>query len=310
MVFKFFSPPKDSPDIIDPPQEVVDEGLDFWRTLHLIGKSFQKRLPFKVVQDAAAKLWTSYGLTHTILGDNNTFLFRFSSSSQAQKVLSLGPWSIAGKPFSLLRWTNQIQSQPSTIACIPTWIKFFNIPLNYWTTNGLSYIASSVGEPLYADQATEDRTKLKFARLCVNVDFQKPLRNVVQLKMEGNLVNIKVEYQWIPKFCSKCHQLSHTVNSCPLNIIQPPPLQINKPSSQQNNTPMIDHRPAIQPTTEWVTIRRKKSKPPVNTAQTSKQPSSSSTPAHNTNHFQPLTNPQLIHCTPPSTNNIIVHRPL
>ncbi|XP_059625376.1 uncharacterized protein LOC132268562 [Cornus florida] len=174
IVLKFYNSSSLS-SIIEPPQEIAEEGLKFWGSLHLVGKSFHKRLPFKVVQAAAAKLWTSHGPTHTILGENNLFIFRFNSSSQAEKVLSLGPWSIAGHPFSMMRWTNQSHLQPSTIASIPTWIKFYNISLEYWTANGLSYIASSVGEPLYADQATAERTKLKFARLCVNIDLKNPI---------------------------------------------------------------------------------------------------------------------------------------
>ena len=33
---------------------------------------------------------------------------------------------------------------------IPIWAQFYNAPLEYWTVIGVSYIASSIGKPLYA----------------------------------------------------------------------------------------------------------------------------------------------------------------
>lgn len=52
---------------------------------------------------------------------------------------------------------------------IPLWVHFYNVPLEFWTGPGLSYIASSVGRPLYADQLTESGRRVSFAKICVEV---------------------------------------------------------------------------------------------------------------------------------------------
>ena len=46
----------------------------------------------------------------------------------------------------------------------------FKCPLDYWAEEGLSYIASAVGKPLYADTMTISCMRLSFARICVEVD--------------------------------------------------------------------------------------------------------------------------------------------
>ncbi|XP_059650417.1 uncharacterized protein LOC132296223 [Cornus florida] len=183
MTFEFLPPSPSTPNLIVPRKEVVEEIIKFWSSSHLVGVSIHKRIPFKVIQTAAAKLWGSYGLTYTILGEGNTYYFRFKSTTQANNVLLLGPWSIAG----------------------------------------LSYITSSVREPLYADLATEGRIKLKFSRVCVNLDLTKPLKSEVELKMEdGSIEQIRIEYQWLLKFCSKCNLLNHTEVHCPLQYVKLP----------------------------------------------------------------------------------------
>lgn len=49
---------------------------------------------------------------------------------------------------------------------LPLWVKFSNIPLEGWNENGISFVAS-VGEPIYANPMTKDRSWLGFACVCV-----------------------------------------------------------------------------------------------------------------------------------------------
>jgi hypothetical protein len=49
-------------------------------------------------------------------------------------------------------------------------VKFFGVPLEYWTPNGLSYVASAVGRPLDTDALTATKNKISFARVCVEID--------------------------------------------------------------------------------------------------------------------------------------------
>ena len=47
--------------------------------------------------------------------------------------------------------------------------------MEYWIEDGLSYLASAVGVPLYADSATESHRRINYARVCVELDATKPL---------------------------------------------------------------------------------------------------------------------------------------
>ena len=49
-------------------------------------------------------------------------------------------------------------------------MKFFNVPLELWTNEGLGYIANVFGTFLYLDEHTFQRTRLNFARVCVEIN--------------------------------------------------------------------------------------------------------------------------------------------
>ncbi|KAI8528088.1 hypothetical protein RHMOL_Rhmol12G0124100 [Rhododendron molle] len=74
----------------------------------------------------------------------------------------------------------------------PAQVHFFNVPLELWTGPGLSYVASFVGRPLYADQLTESGQRLSFTKLCVRVDCSSPLPSSFDLKYaNGDMVEIR-----------------------------------------------------------------------------------------------------------------------
>lgn len=58
---------------------------------------------------------------------------------------------------------------------LPLWIRLYNVPLQYWTAECLSYLASAIGKPLYADEMTESSKRISYAKICVEVDVKSVL---------------------------------------------------------------------------------------------------------------------------------------
>ena len=89
------------------------------------------------------------------------------------------------------------------------------MPLEYWNDKGLSYIASAVGKPLYADNMTAEVQRIHFARICIEVSPESVLPETVELEVEGgDKVEILVEYNWVPKVCTQCKEFGHTISKC------------------------------------------------------------------------------------------------
>ncbi|KAK3189587.1 hypothetical protein Dsin_029148 [Dipteronia sinensis] len=90
------------------------------------------------------------------------------------------------------------------------------------TEEGLSYVASAVGNPLYADSLTETMKRILYVRICVEIDATSNLIDSFDLLMgegdehnNGENVEILVEYQWKPKIFLECKSFGHNAATCP-----------------------------------------------------------------------------------------------
>ncbi|KAK4397817.1 hypothetical protein Sango_1257200 [Sesamum angolense] len=69
---------------------------------------------------------------------------------------------------------------------VPVWIKLRHLPIEYWTDEGLSIVASGIGKPLYPNAITKLCTRLDFARVCVmlHIDSKLPKHIVIMVPMD------------------------------------------------------------------------------------------------------------------------------
>jgi hypothetical protein len=93
-----------------------------------------------------------------------------------------------------------------------------NLPLEFWTTRGLSLAASGVGKPLYADRVTEEQQRLGFARVLVEIDTKSVCPKEIHIRRaNGTIISIGVEYPWLPPKCSGCGKFGHVSYACATN---------------------------------------------------------------------------------------------
>ena len=212
--------------VAKPPVEAVNEGIDFffffldnegfdlWKGC-LVGQFLDKRLPFPVVCSLVNRLWGKREMPEISTTENGLFFFRFRDPEARDWVMDAGPWHLAGRQFILRAWKPGMDMLNIQLSSIPIWVRFYNIPLEYWTSTCLGHIASTVGIPLHLDPLTENQTKLSFARICieVGVDCVFP-KSVLLDRGNGNYSTIRIEYPWAPKCCSECKLFGHNLANC------------------------------------------------------------------------------------------------
>ncbi|XP_020681356.1 sporozoite surface protein 2-like [Dendrobium catenatum] len=136
-----------------------------------------------------------------------------------------GPWFFFGKPFILQKWTPDFVPVREEFPSIPLWIKIKNFPLSCWTPEGISKIASCVGIRLAVDALTAAKTRLTFARVCVQVCSSSPLPDEIYYTVDDKKFPLTVLYDWKPTHCTFCNSIMHAPNACPKN-----------PNPQQNDS--------------------------------------------------------------------------
>ncbi|KAK4380901.1 hypothetical protein Sango_3019200 [Sesamum angolense] len=94
------------------------------------------------------------------------------------------------------------------------------LPVELWTTEGLSTVASGIGRPLYPDAITRACTRLDFTRVCVMLNVSSKLPKHVVIMMPNELggespCKVDVEYEWLPPKCKQCVSLGYSTATCP-----------------------------------------------------------------------------------------------
>ncbi|KAK8716925.1 hypothetical protein V6N13_044215 [Hibiscus sabdariffa] len=85
---------------------------------------------------------------------------------------------------------------------------------------GLGYLASALGKPLYTDRATALKQHLDFAKICVDVEAMFDLPSAITVDLgNGNCVEVGVELDWAPPKCSHCAIFGHTLDNCKKMIL-------------------------------------------------------------------------------------------
>ena len=69
----------------------------------------------------------------------------------------------------LQKWTSNLDLNNDFLTQAPVWIRFPELPLEYWHEDVLVGIANSFGELLSIDLVTGAKKRLTYARICVGV---------------------------------------------------------------------------------------------------------------------------------------------
>ncbi|XP_020689173.1 uncharacterized protein LOC110104414 [Dendrobium catenatum] len=128
---------------------------------------------------------------------------------------SRGVWFLLGRPFVLQKWHPKFKPIKEEFSSVPIWVKIHDLPLACWNSEGISRIASKIGIPVAADKLTEQKTRLTFARVCVLVDNQANYPDEIKVSLDGDIVALKVQYEWHPIPCEHCKSLMHASFICP-----------------------------------------------------------------------------------------------
>ncbi|KAL2253055.1 UNVERIFIED_CONTAM: hypothetical protein Sindi_0100200 [Sesamum indicum] len=209
--------------IVRPILDIIRNGSKRWRAT-AVGYFLGKRPYFHHLKEFAMSVWP--GLKE-VTGTNNEFFFlQFKSVADMEDVIEGGPWLFQGQPIVLQKWEPGMVLRKLQHTQVPVWIKLRHLPVEFWTEEGLSTVASGVGKPLYPDAITRACTRLDYARVCVMLDVTSNLpKHIIIMNPDEDggesPCKVDVEYEWLPQKCNSCMTLGHSAKDCVLNKPKP-----------------------------------------------------------------------------------------
>ena len=121
------------------------------------------------------------------------FLIRFELQADLELVLRGGPWFLGSQFLAIRQWKPDFIVFSATFSFVAVWVRLPKLPIEYYDPIMLRKIGQSTEPVLRIDAHTVSSSKGRFARLCIQVNLEKPL---IRKVMVGKLA-IKVQYEGI-----------------------------------------------------------------------------------------------------------------
>ncbi|XP_074289004.1 uncharacterized protein LOC141614147 [Silene latifolia] len=143
-----------------------------------------------------------------------------------QAVLKSGHFLFHNKPMIIRPWSPKVELTKEEVKSVPVWVRLHKLPLKFWGKS-LSKIDNLVGQYVKSDEASEQKTRLSFARVMVELQLGQKFPNSIQfLDEKQNLLTLNVEYEWKPSVYTKYKLLGHEKEHCrkgkPVQLRQAP----------------------------------------------------------------------------------------
>ncbi|CAN1315858.1 hypothetical protein LINPERPRIM_LOCUS29858 [Linum perenne] len=145
--------------------------------------------PIRVITAVVNRIWGFEGEVVVSRLDDGLFLFEFASESLAQWVVKRS-WHIHHSVMILRRWKQDITPVDLSPRKIPVWVIFKKVPPALITDEGISWLASHLGDPV--NNFVRNGLDVKVC-LLLDPDVQEKKELSVTLKAEEPVL-ITIEY--------------------------------------------------------------------------------------------------------------------
>ena len=112
-------------------------------------------------------------------------------------------------------WTADGNLAAQELLFAPTWAVLKNVPPQLYSLDGISVVASGIGDPLHTEKSRLEPYHFGDTKVKVENDLSKSPPEVVEVRgTQGNSVRINVEYPSLPPKCLNCGKFGHLMNRC------------------------------------------------------------------------------------------------
>ncbi|KAI9073643.1 hypothetical protein K1719_044386 [Acacia pycnantha] len=142
--------------------------------------------------------------------ENDFYLVNFQHGGDYMEALIGGPWVIFDAYLSVGRWRPDFNPKVERIESVVAWVRFPDLPAPLFDKKFLLNLGNSIGKAIRLDVHTAQRTRGRFARVCVELDLNKSL--VPEFNVEGQLLS--VAYESLGQLCNNCGRVGHLKEGC------------------------------------------------------------------------------------------------
>ncbi|XP_078432914.1 uncharacterized protein LOC144704376 [Wolffia australiana] len=193
----------------------------------LIGRFTTKR----PLIDDITRVYTAPGnfLGSVVIGARNhrSVFIRFELEDDFRRAWSRTTWTIKDSTMHTFRWVAEQSGNSRDISphSVSVWIGFPGLRPHLFTPAALESLASMVGTFIRADKDVQLFSHPGYARVCVEIDLLAPLHRMILIWNGDELIRQTMVYENLPRFCTHCIVLGHTLHTCRQKATQTTPTE-------------------------------------------------------------------------------------
>ncbi|CAL0309883.1 unnamed protein product [Lupinus luteus] len=168
-----------------------------------------KRMGYVALRERLQRLWKLQGDFEMVDVDNGFYMIKFDLPADKEMVTSKGPWMIFDHYLAMANWTPDFISPTAKVDRTMVWIRFPGLNMVYYDESVLLGLASFIGKPIKVDTNTLTATRGRYARVCVEIDLNKPVVGKIKINHWH-----KIMYEGLHLLCSSCGHYGHVTRNC------------------------------------------------------------------------------------------------
>ncbi|CAE5962140.1 unnamed protein product [Arabidopsis arenosa] len=225
-----------TPVVIAPPS-VLLKTAELWKG-HLVAQFHGLCPPASRILSDLNPIWGRYGnITVRLISDTASLIF-IPSLATREWVVDVGFWQAGNCSCTVYPWSPDGPLQLEELKFAPTWAILRNVPPQLYSLDGISVIASGIGEPLHTEKSRLDPINMGITKVKVVINLESTLPTTVIVRdVQGNTSRVAVEYPRPPPHCTNCGRYGHLLSRCPKPLLKKSPFK--KPIHSGLN--VVDH---------------------------------------------------------------------
>ncbi|XP_050249174.1 uncharacterized protein LOC126696482 [Quercus robur] len=184
-----------------------------WRKA-LIIKAFGRKVGYNYLYPKIRSLWNPCGKMDCIDLGSDYFLIKFDLEEDVNRVLKGGPWFIGQQFLAIRQWEPEFRASEATFSSVAVWVRLPELPIEYYDPAVLRRIGQAIGPVLCIDAHTASGIRGRFARICLQVNLDKPLAKSLTIGKRTQTIL----YEGINSICFSCGRIGHRMEECPYTI--------------------------------------------------------------------------------------------
>ncbi|XP_027351305.1 uncharacterized protein LOC113862417 [Abrus precatorius] len=160
---KFHITPKTFEDLSQP-----------WRKC-LVFKLLGRNIGFLMMKEKLRNIWKPQEGFELMDISHGYYMVQFDEDADKEQVLQGGLWMIFDYYLIVRPWTPKFVASEARVDSTLAWVRFSSLGLMFYDQSVLLTIASALGKPIKVDVNTLNMTHGRFARVCVEIDLDKPV---------------------------------------------------------------------------------------------------------------------------------------